>query len=36
VRHDLAVEFAAFEARFVTGVEAVDKDPQQYIEDHSG
>lgn len=36
VRHDLAVEFAAFEARHVTGVEAVDKDPQEYIEEHGG
>jgi hypothetical protein len=35
VRHDLAVEFAAFEARHVTGVEPVDKDPQTYIEEHS-
>jgi hemerythrin HHE cation binding domain-containing protein len=36
VRHDLAVEFAAFEARHVTGVEPVDKDPQDYIEEHGG
>jgi hypothetical protein len=36
VRHALAVEFAAFEARHVTGVEAVDKDPQEYIEQHRG
>jgi hypothetical protein len=31
LRHDLAVAFAAFEARHVDGVEAVDKDPDQYI-----
>jgi hypothetical protein len=35
VRHDLAVAFAVFEARHVTGVEPVDKDPQQYIEENS-
>jgi hypothetical protein len=34
-RHDLAIEFAAFEARHVTGVEPVDKDPQGYIKEHS-
>jgi hypothetical protein len=34
VRHDLAVRFAAFEARHVTGVEPVDKDPGAYIEQH--
>jgi hypothetical protein len=32
LRHELAVGFAAFEARHVTGVPAVDKDPKAYIE----
>ena len=30
-RHELAVAFAAFEARNVTGVEPVDKDPASYV-----
>ena len=30
-RHDLAVAFAAYEARHVTGVEPVDKDPEAYV-----
>jgi hypothetical protein len=30
-RHRLAVAFAAFEARHVTGIQPVDKDPQQYV-----
>jgi Hemerythrin HHE cation binding domain len=30
-RHRLAVAFAAFEARHVTGIRPVDKDPQQYV-----
>ncbi len=30
-RHRLAVAFAAFEARHVTGVRPVDKDPQEYV-----
>ena len=30
-RHDLAVAFAAFEARNVTGVQPVDKDPGAYV-----
>jgi hypothetical protein len=30
-RHRLAVAFAAFEARHVTGVRPVDKDPEQYV-----
>lgn len=34
-RHDLAVEFAGFEAAHVTGVDAEDKDPQAYIDEHS-
>jgi hypothetical protein len=37
-RHRLAVAFAAFEARHVTGVQPVDKDPQQYVRqiEHAG
>jgi hypothetical protein len=31
VRHDLAVEFAAFQARHVLGVPPVDKDPATYV-----
>jgi hypothetical protein len=31
LRHDLAVAFAAFEARHVTGVRPVDTDPQEYV-----
>jgi hypothetical protein len=31
IRHELAVAFAAFEAAHITGVRAVDKDPDQYI-----
>jgi hypothetical protein len=34
-RHDLAVRFAGFETRHVTGVEPVDKDPKDYIAEHS-
>lgn len=34
-RHDLAVAFAGFEAAHVTGVDAEDKDPQAYIDEHS-
>jgi hypothetical protein len=30
-RHDLAVAFAAFEARNVTGVQPVDQDPANYV-----
>jgi hypothetical protein len=30
-RHELAVAFAAFEARHVGGVQPVDKDPQAYV-----
>jgi hypothetical protein len=33
-RHDLGLAFAAFEAVHVEGVEAVDKDPEEYIEQH--
>ena len=31
LRHDLAVMFAAFEARHVTGVPPVDRDPAAYV-----
>ncbi len=31
LRHDLAVAFAAFETRHVSGIEAVDKDPSEYV-----
>ncbi len=31
LRHDLAVAFAAFEARHYTGVQPVDKDPAAYV-----
>jgi hypothetical protein len=34
-RHDLGVAFAAFKAAHVGGIEAVDKDPDEYIEEHS-
>jgi hypothetical protein len=35
LRHELAVLFIAFEADNVTGVEAVDKDPKEYIAEHA-
>ncbi len=35
IRHDLGVAFAAFEAAHVTGVKPVDKDPQEYIDEHT-
>jgi hypothetical protein len=34
-RHDIAVAFAAYEARNVTGVPIVDKDPDAYVEENS-
>ncbi len=34
-RHDLAVKFATFEAAHLTGVKPVDKDPKQWVKDHS-
>jgi hypothetical protein len=34
-RHDLGEAFAAFEAAHVTGVEPKDKNPQQYIDEHT-
>lgn len=33
-RHQLAVAFAAFEAGHALGVRPVDKDPQEYIDEH--
>ncbi len=33
-RHELGVAFAAFEASHVTGVEPLDKDPEEYIDAH--
>jgi hypothetical protein len=33
-RHAIAVRFAAFEAANVDGVPVVDKDPQEYVEQH--
>ena len=35
LRHDLAVKFAAYEARNVMGVKPVDKDAKAYIEANS-
>jgi hypothetical protein len=35
LRHELAVQFAQFEANHVTGVVAVDKDPKAYIAQNS-
>ncbi len=35
-RHDLAVAFAAYEARNVTGVRPVDKDPAAYVAQAEG
>jgi Hemerythrin HHE cation binding domain len=32
-RHDLAVRFAAFEARHFAGVKPVDKDPEAYVQE---
>ena len=34
LRHDLAVQFAAYETAHVTGVTPVDKDPKQWVKDH--
>ena len=31
LRHELGVAFAAFEARHITGVPPVDKDPAAYV-----
>ncbi len=35
LRHALGVRFAAFEARHLTGVKPVDKDPKAYVAEHS-
>lgn len=35
LRHDLAVAFAGYEARHATGIEAHDRDPDRYVEQHS-
>jgi len=35
-RHDLAVQYAAFEAEHLLGVKPVNKDPEAYVEEHSG
>ncbi|CAN5316047.1 hemerythrin domain-containing protein [soil metagenome] len=34
LRHDLAIQFAAFEADHLTGIKAVNKDPEAYVEKH--
>jgi hypothetical protein len=34
-RHDLAVQFATFEAQHLTGVKVVDKDPDEYVKKHA-
>ncbi|CAN5142317.1 hemerythrin domain-containing protein [soil metagenome] len=34
VRHDLAVQFAAFEADHLLGIKPVNKDPEGYVEKH--
>lgn len=34
LRHKLGVDFIAYETRHVTGVVAIDKDPEQWVEDH--
>jgi len=34
LRHDLAVQFAAFEADHLLGIKPVNKDPEAYIEKH--
>lgn len=34
-RHELGVQFAAFEARHLTGIKPVDKDPEKWVEDHT-
>jgi hypothetical protein len=35
-RHDIALRFIAYEAAHWAGIEPVDKDPEQYVEQHSG
>ena len=36
LRHDLAVQFAVFEAEHIKGVRPVDKDPKAYVAQHGG
>jgi hypothetical protein len=33
-RHDIAVQFVSYEARHWAGIEPVDKDPEEYLEQH--
>ena len=33
-RHELGVRYAAFQARHITGVKPVNKDPETYVEKH--
>ena len=33
-RHDIAVEFVAYEARHIDGVKTANTDPQEYVEEH--
>jgi hypothetical protein len=33
-RHELAIQFAAYETSHITGVKPVDKDPKKWVEDH--
>ncbi len=35
LRHDIAIAFATFTARHLTGVEVRDKDPEEYVEQNS-
>ncbi|MHB8284130.1 MAG: hemerythrin domain-containing protein [Caulobacteraceae bacterium] len=35
LRHQLAIKFAAFEADHADGVEIIDKDPKQYVAEHT-
>jgi hypothetical protein len=35
-RHDLAVAFATYQARNYTGVQPVDKDPEEYVREEEG
>ncbi len=33
-RHELAIQFAAYETSHITGVKPVDKDPKTWVKDH--
>ncbi len=35
-RHDIAVEFAAYEAEHASGISAQDHDPEDYVRTHAG